>query len=209
MADITVEQLEAGFRNFKAKAPKELDKAAKEDAEYLKLKIYEEFDNVSDTPIYGYYLEGAGNVLPDYSTTAFESTYYRKWKKPNITPRAKRSGVELDIVGTDAKILEYGLSPLSAPDLQWINNTEEGYYGAHNKEGSGNWFEAINRAAGNNDPLVSYGEAGSRFFARYSLPTMFVRKACKEYENQVKTNSTSVHLSSGGLKVMIEKELNK
>jgi hypothetical protein len=209
MKVMSLEDLKKNLLNTEKVIPKELSKAAKEDAEYLKLKIYEGFDNVSDTPVYGYYLEGSGDVIPNYLTTAYEGRYNKKWQKPNITPRAQKDGVTLDIVGRDAQTLEYGLSPITKPDLQWIHNYDEGYYGARNKREAGNWFEAITKATGNNDPLVSYGDIGGRFFAKYSLPTMFIRKACKEYEDQVKTNSTSVHLSSGGLKVMIEKELNK
>jgi hypothetical protein len=188
--------------------PKELDKATKEDAEYLKTKIYEAFDNVSNTPIYGYYLEGKGSVFNE-NTIAFEGTYNKKWQKPNIKPEYSENGATLVIIGSDAKILEYGLSPLSMSSLRWVHNSEEGYYNAHNSYGNGNWYRAIELSAGNTSPLVSYGEHGSRFFAKYSTPTMFIRKACKEYETAVKNNSTSVKLTANGLKTIIEKELNK
>ncbi len=209
MKVMSLEDLKKNLLNTEKVIPKELSNSAKEDAEYLKLKINESFDVASkNTLIYGYYLEGAGPV-GYYGTTALEGTYKKDWKKPLIKINAQDNGTELQIIGTDAKILEYGLSPVTVPALRWIHNYDEGYYGAHNSAGQGNWFEAITISSGNESPLVSYGTEGSRFFAKYSLPTMFVRKGCQEYENQVKSNSTSVKLSENGLKVLIEEELNK
>lgn len=209
MANITIDELMRGYTRVKQNVQREISKAAKEDADYLTLKINESFDdNASKTYLNGYYLEGAGPVYNE-NTIAFEGTYKKNWAKPYIKHIGIKDGVQLNIIGTDAKILEYGLLPTATPMLRWIHNYDEGYYGAHNSMGEGNWWEAIYLSTGNTSPLVSYGQKGSRFFARDSKPTMFIRKGCKKYEDAVKNNSTSVQLTSGGLKVLIEKELNK
>ena len=211
MATLSLDDFKKGLASATSKLQgNEIVKATQEDAEFLKLKINESFDaNASGTPIYGYYLEGSGNVLPNFKTMAYYGTYMKSWKKPLIRTSTSNNYVQLDIIGTDAKILEYGLSPVATPVLYWVNNSDEGKASAHNSSGGGNWFEAIARATGNADPLVSYGNAGSRFFAKYSIPTMFVRKGCKAFENAIKNSDTSVKLSPGGIKAIIEKELKK
>jgi len=191
--------------------PKEIDKSTKEDIEYLKTKISESFDeNASNTVLRGYYLMGKGSVYNE-NTIAIEGTYRKKWSKPRITDTITNNGYDLLVFGTDTKILEYGLSPLvtPAPLLRWVNDSEEGYYNAHNSYGKGNWYRAIELSSGNTAPLVSYGESGSRFFARDSVPTMFVRKGVEKYKNAVKSNDASVKLCANGVKTIIEKELSK
>ena len=214
MKTLNLDDLYKNLGVAKKEIPAEIEKKIKEDSEYLKLKIYEEFDNVSKTPIYGYYLEGSGNVAKEHTRVLTNAKYYKKWQKPNIPDATiSNKGALLKIIGMDAFLLEYGLSPITTPALakefMWIKDWEQGYYDARNSTGQGNWWEAINIATGNEDPLVSYGDKGGRFFAHHSYPTSFVKKACEKYEKQLKTDSASVHLSPNGLKVMIEKELNK
>lgn len=207
--EMSLSELQKKLGIVEKQLPKDVENALRDDMEYISEQLLQSFDkSASETVIHGYYLEGSGPVYND-STIAIPGDYQKKWQRPKIITNISGGQGVLNMIGTDATILEYGLAPYSTPMLQWVHNSEEGYENAHNAEGSGNWFEAIHQSAGNELPLLSYGESGSRFFARDSSPTMFARKTLVQYQKDLQSDNASVHLSKGGIKAIFEKEWDK
>lgn len=210
MKVVSLEDFKKNLLPAEKSIPQKLSKAAQEDAEYLKTKIYERFDEAAlKTPIKGYYLYGSGNVKPNNKTYAEEGDYYYKWKKPYISTNNTINQVKLDIMGPDTKWLEYGLSPISYQSNWWVRTMDDGSVNATNKNGSGNWFKAIKSSCNGTGPLISFGDEGSRFFAKYSEPTGYIEKGVDDYINGIRNNDKSLNITEDGLKIMIEEELNK
>ena len=214
MADdnIKLRMFLANLKRAENKLKRDLKKDAMHDAKILKQEIENSFDeNASHIPLHGYYLHGKGHV-GDEGTTVEEGVYYKPWQKPKVTITPIGDGVYVTASGKDVIPLEYGsgtdgMEPDYSTNDWWVMNSEEGSYKALNGNGGGNWYRAIEIAEGNEDPLLSTGEPGTRFFAKGNAPSQFMTKAIETFNNAIGSDRADLKLTRKGIAGLISNTL--
>lgn len=187
---------------------------AKEDAKVLKEEIKKSFEENHNVPLHGYRLVGSGSATFG-KTDAYWDNYEYDWQPPRVTIQNHPGGLYVTASGRDVWALEYGSGTdgenpdVDAKNPYWIYNSDQGYAEAHNDTGGGNWYRAIEIRTGNQFPLISKGEVGSRFFSTGNEPTYFVSKAVDSFNEKVQSNSSELKLTKHGVAGYIEKQLTK